>query len=59
MPPPARIEKDLGPADVLVTSAGLIPNAESIMDMDMAAHDRMWAINYNGTVHAAAPSPGR
>jgi NAD(P)-dependent dehydrogenase (short-subunit alcohol dehydrogenase family) len=21
------------------------------MDMDMAAHDRMWAVNYNGTVH--------
>ena len=48
----ARVEKDLGPAEVLVTSAGLIPNAESIMDMDMAAHDRMWAVNYNGTVHS-------
>ena len=23
------------------------------MDMDMAAHDRMWAVNYNGTIHAA------
>jgi NADP-dependent 3-hydroxy acid dehydrogenase YdfG len=44
------VEKDLGAADVLVTSAGLIPNAESIMDMDMAAHDRMWQVNYNGTV---------
>src|SRR5258707_10561169 len=49
----ARIEKDLGPADVLVTSAGLIPNAESIMEMDMTAHDRMWQVNYNGTLHAA------
>jgi len=48
-----RIEKDLGRADVLVTSAGLIPNSESIMDMDMAAHDRMWQVNYNGTIHAA------
>src|SRR5262245_17279388 len=47
----ARIEKEVGPADILVTSAGLIPNAESIMEMDMAAHDRMWAVNYNGTVH--------
>jgi len=47
----ARIEADLGPADKLVTSAGLIPNAEAIMDMDMAAHDRMWQVNYNGTVH--------
>lgn len=48
-----RIEKEMGPADVLVTSAGLIPNSESIMEMDMAAHDRMWAVNYNGTVHCA------
>ena len=49
----ARVEKEMGPADALVTSAGLIPNSESIMEMDMAAHDRMWAVNYNGTVHAA------
>ena len=47
----ARVEKEMGPADVLVTSAGLIPNSESIMEMDMAAHDRMWQVNYNGTVH--------
>src|SRR5262245_39731103 len=49
----ARVEAELGPAGILVTSAGLIPNAESIMDMDMAAHDRMWQVNYNGTVHCA------
>jgi len=48
----AQVERDLGPADVLVTSAGLIPNSEAIMDMDMAAHDRMWQVNYNGTIHA-------
>ena len=48
----ASVEADLGPIDILVTSAGLIPNAEGIMDMDMAAHDRMWQVNYNGTVHA-------
>jgi NAD(P)-dependent dehydrogenase (short-subunit alcohol dehydrogenase family) len=46
------VEADLGPIDILVTSAGLIPNAEGVMDMDMAAHDRMWQVNYNGTVHA-------
>jgi NAD(P)-dependent dehydrogenase (short-subunit alcohol dehydrogenase family) len=49
----AKVEGDLGPAGILVTSAGLIPNAEAIMEMDMEAHDRMWAVNYNGTVHAA------
>jgi NAD(P)-dependent dehydrogenase (short-subunit alcohol dehydrogenase family) len=48
----AAVEADLGPVAVLVTSAGLIPNAEGVMDMDMAAHDLMWQVNYNGTVHA-------
>jgi NAD(P)-dependent dehydrogenase (short-subunit alcohol dehydrogenase family) len=47
-----EVEKELGPADVLVTSAGLIPNSESVMEMDMAAHDRMWAVNYSGTLNA-------
>jgi NAD(P)-dependent dehydrogenase (short-subunit alcohol dehydrogenase family) len=47
-----RVQAEIGPADVLVTSAALIPNTESIMDMDLAAHDRMWRVNYHGTVHA-------
>jgi NAD(P)-dependent dehydrogenase (short-subunit alcohol dehydrogenase family) len=46
-----RVSKEMGPAEVLVTSAGLIPNTESILDMDMAAHDRMWQVNYYGTLH--------
>jgi NAD(P)-dependent dehydrogenase (short-subunit alcohol dehydrogenase family) len=46
------IAKEMGAPRVLVTSAGLIPNTESILDMDMAAHDRMWQVNYNGTLHA-------
>ncbi len=48
----ARVERDLGRAEILVTSAGLIPNAESVMDMDLDAHDRMWRVNYFGTIHA-------
>jgi NAD(P)-dependent dehydrogenase (short-subunit alcohol dehydrogenase family) len=48
----ARVEKDLGLAEILVTSAGLIPNSESIMDMDLVAHDRLWQVNYHGTIHA-------
>jgi NAD(P)-dependent dehydrogenase (short-subunit alcohol dehydrogenase family) len=48
----ASVEKDLGGADILVTCAGLIPNTEGIMDMDLDAHDRMWRVNYYGTVHA-------
>jgi NAD(P)-dependent dehydrogenase (short-subunit alcohol dehydrogenase family) len=47
----ARVEADLGPAGILVTCAGLIPAPESIMEMDMAAHDRMWQVNYNGTLY--------
>jgi len=47
-----RTLKDLGPASILVTSAGLIPNPETVLDMDLAAHDRMWRVNYFGTVHA-------
>ena len=45
------IEKDMGPVEVLVTAAALIPNAEAILDMDMAAHERMWKVNYNGTLY--------
>lgn len=48
----AAVDKDMGPPAVLVTSAGLIPNSESILDMDMAAHDRMWKVNYNGTLYS-------
>src|SRR5215475_3668748 len=47
-----EVEGELGPADILVTSAGLIPNTEAIMEMDMGAHARMWEVNYNGTLHA-------
>lgn len=48
----AAVQRDLGPASVLVTSAALIPNTESVMDMDLDAHDRMWRVNYHGTLHA-------
>ena len=48
----ASVEKELGLAEILVTSAGLIPNTESVMDMDLEAHDRMWRVNYFGTIHA-------
>lgn len=47
-----RVQRELGPASVLVTSAALIPNTESVLDMDLEAHDRMWRVNYHGTVHA-------
>lgn len=46
-----RIESEMGVADALVTSAGIIPNTESVMDMDLEAHKRMWDVNYNGTLY--------
>jgi NAD(P)-dependent dehydrogenase (short-subunit alcohol dehydrogenase family) len=45
------VETDMGPVEVLVTAAALIPNSEAILDMDMAAHERMWKVNYNGTLY--------
>lgn len=48
----AKVESELGATVNLVTAAGLIPNSESIMEMDMVAHERMWKVNYNGTIHA-------
>jgi short-subunit dehydrogenase len=47
-----QLQLSMGAASVLVTSAALIPNTEAIMTMDLDAHDRMWRVNYHGTVHA-------
>ncbi|HWI80995.1 SDR family oxidoreductase [Ramlibacter sp.] len=46
------IEAEGPPVGVLFTSAGLIANPETVLDMDMAAHERVWRVNYLGTVHA-------
>jgi NAD(P)-dependent dehydrogenase (short-subunit alcohol dehydrogenase family) len=48
-----QVAHELGDIEIAVTAAALIPNTESIMDMDMVAHDRMWRVNYHGTVHVA------
>jgi len=47
-----RLHDALGPPAALVTSAALIPNTDALMTMDLDAHDRMWRVNYHGTVHA-------
>lgn len=46
------IEQEFGSVDVLVTCAALIPNTESLLEMDADWHDRMWQVNYHGTVNA-------
>ena len=45
----AALAREAEDADVLVNSAGLLQNATSLADMDMAEHDRIWAVNYRGT----------
>lgn len=46
-----QVARDLGAAQALVCSAGIIPNTESVMEMDLDAHQRMWDVNYNGTLY--------
>lgn len=52
------IEADLGPVEVLVTSAGLLENSSTVMDMDVAAHDHLWKVNYYGTLHTCRAFAG-
>ena len=46
-----QILEEHGRIDVLVTSAGILESSANILDMDMVSHDRVWQINYHGTVH--------
>jgi NAD(P)-dependent dehydrogenase (short-subunit alcohol dehydrogenase family) len=48
----ARVESEMGAVDVLVTAAGLLHSKDTLLDIDLAAHDRLWRVNYHGTVHA-------
>nr|WP_278116399.1 SDR family oxidoreductase [Mesorhizobium sp. WSM4875]WIE94784.1 SDR family NAD(P)-dependent oxidoreductase [Mesorhizobium sp. WSM4875] len=48
----ATVGSELGAVEVLVTSAAMQPNPECVLDMDMVAHERMWKVNYFGTIHA-------
>ena len=48
----AAVAAEMGAAEVLVTSAGMTPNSEAILEMDMPGHEKMWRVNYFGTVHA-------
>lgn len=48
----STVEADLGVVEVLVTSAAMQPNPECVLDMDMVAHEKMWKVNYFGTIHA-------
>jgi NAD(P)-dependent dehydrogenase (short-subunit alcohol dehydrogenase family) len=41
-----------GRIDACVTAAGVLETVSTVMDMDLAAHERIWQVNYNGTLHA-------
>ena len=47
----AQIESDVGPVQTLVTSAGILQNAATVLEMDLDEHSRVWDVNYHGTVH--------
>lgn len=47
----ARIESEAGPVRTLVTSAGILQNAATILDMDLEEYGRVWDVNYHGTVY--------
>lgn len=46
------VENELGVVEVLVSSAAMQPNPECVLEMDMGAHEKMWKVNYFGTIHA-------
>ena len=47
----AEVKAKWGRIDVCVASAGILENASTVLDADPEAHDRLWQINYNGTVN--------
>lgn len=47
-----------GRIEAAVTAAGILETPSTIMDVDTEAHDRLWRVNYHGTV-ATARAVGR
>ncbi len=45
------VQVNHGRLDVLVTAAGILESSANLLDMDLEAHDRVWRINYHGTIH--------
>lgn len=48
----SRIEQEMGPVDLLFTSAGLIVDRGMLMTVDLAEHARVWDVNYHGTLYS-------
>ena len=47
----ARIESEIGPVKSIVTSAGILHNKATVLEMDLEEHDRVWSVNYHGTLY--------
>lgn len=47
-----RIQGESGAPSALITAAGILETPSSILDADLEAHDRLWAINYGGTFNS-------
>jgi len=47
-----QVEREIGPVRTLVTSAGMLNNSDTVLDMDIAEHARVWDVNYDGTVYS-------
>jgi len=45
-----QIWSEHGGCDALFTSAGILENCSTVMDMDLKAHDQLWEVNYRGTI---------
>lgn len=45
------VVRSLSRIDACVAAAGILETPSTILDMDPEAHDRLWQVNYNGTVH--------
>ena len=46
------VARALGRIDACVAAAGILETPSTILEMDPEQHDRLWQINYNGTVHS-------
>lgn len=47
----AEVSARWGRIDICVASAGILENKSTVLDADIEAHDRLWQVNYNGTVN--------
>ena len=45
------VVRALGRIDACVAAAGILETPSTILEMDAEQHDRLWQVNYNGTVH--------